>query len=70
MFKRDAIRIRQQIYDMVDDHIQFANSILQMHKFSIGIGNRKSIRLIAKRIKVMCCDDEMLVTTIFYGKVL
>ena len=48
----DPIRVRQQIYSMVDDHIQFANSILQNHKFSIGIGNRKIIRLIADRIKV------------------
>ena len=48
---------------MVDDHIQFANSILQNHKFSIGIGNRKIIRLIANRIKVSWCS--FFISTIF-----
>ena len=50
---RDPIRIRQQIYDMVDDHVQFANSILQKQQFSMGSGSRKVIRLINRRIKVI-----------------
>ena len=53
IFTRDPIRIRQQIYDMVDDHVQFANSILQKQQFSMGSGSRKIIRLITRRIKVI-----------------
>ena len=53
IFTRDPIRIRQKIYDMVDDHVQFANSILQKEQFSMGSGSRKIIRLITKRIKVI-----------------
>ena len=53
ILNRDSIRIRQKIYDMVDDHVQFANSILQKQQFSMGSGSRKIIRLITRRIKVI-----------------